>query len=110
MRALVRRPFAPVDRPLCDTHVALLLSGAAEDETVVALAAKALAALGGDGPHAVLVAQVVAPTRVTVHYYVDGLTVDPRAAEVPLATWTAGPSRVHVHRDPAWREIGHLLG
>ena len=110
VRALVRRPFGPADRPLCDTHVALLLRGAAADATVGAVAGAALSALGGDGPHAVLVAQVVTPRNVTVHCYVDGLTVDPEAARPALDGWTAGPARLHVEHDPAWRGIGHLLG
>jgi len=109
VRALVRRPFAPVDRPLCDTHVALLLSGAADDETMQSVANAAVQALGGDGPHAVLVSQVVAPAQVSIHLYVDGLTVDPEAARPVLAMWTGGGARLHVERDPAWREIGHLL-
>jgi hypothetical protein len=109
VRAIVRRPFAPVDRPLCDTHVALLLSGAADDEAVQQITAKALEAVGGDGPHAVLVGYVIAPQLVTAHLYVDSLTVDPEMARPIVRTWSAGAARLHIARDPAWREIGHLL-
>ncbi len=52
--ATVRRPFSRIDRPLCDTHVALLLSPASDD-AIQEVAQAALDALGGDGPYAVLV-------------------------------------------------------
>jgi hypothetical protein len=111
VRALVRRPFAPVDRPLCDTHVALLLSGTADDAAVHEVIGNVLDAFGGEGPHAVLVAYVITPNLVTVHLYVDSLTVDPEAARPVVRTaWSAGTARVHIERDPAWRAVGHLLG
>jgi hypothetical protein len=109
VRAIVRRPFAQVDRPLCDTHVALLLSGTAEDQTVQQLSQDVLEAFGGDGPHAVLVAYVITPKLVTAHLYVDSLTVDVETARPVLRTWSAGAARLHVSHDPAWREIGHLI-
>jgi hypothetical protein len=110
VRAIVRRPFAPVDRPLCDTHVALLLSGTADFAAAQDITGKVLKALGGDGPHAVVVAYIITPKLVTVHLYVDGLTVDPELARPVFGTWSAGTGRMHVERDPIWRAVGHLLG
>ncbi len=105
----VRRPFSRIDRPLCDTHVALLLPGAATEEKVRGAGEAALAALGGDGPHAVLVGYVITPRQSTVHLYVDGLEVDPEAVRPTLKAWSAGNARILVSRDPAWREVGYLL-
>ncbi len=107
--ATVRRPFSRIDRPLCDTHVALLLPGAATEEQVRGAGEAALAALGGDGPHAVLVGYVITPRQSTVHLYVDGLEVDPEAARPTLKAWSGGAARMLVSRDPAWREVGYLL-
>ncbi len=116
---LVRHPFARVDRPLADTHVAVSLgyppaegglpADAGVGDRIEALERRALEALGGDGPHAVLVGHVSGQGRCLVHLYLDGLEVDPAVVEPLLADWSDGPARLNVSPDPAWREIGHLL-
>lgn len=118
--ATVRRPFGPADRPLCDTHVTLTLryppgpDGLPADESVTAaiqqLEEEVVTALGGDGPHAVLLGHEIAGGRVVVRLYVDGLEVDAGRAKPVLTSWKHGTARIAVRRDPAWRAVGHLLG
>lgn len=116
---VVRRPFARVDRPLADTHVAVSLPYEPGDQgmptlpdfakQVDAWERRALDALGGDGEHAVLVGHETGLGRCLVHLYVDGLEVDPAAVDPLLPEWSMGPASRHTAPDPAWREIGHLL-
>lgn len=116
--ATVRRPFARADRPLCDTHVAVILTypkGAdgLPDEQVTAalsnLSQQCVGVLGGDGPHVAQVAHELAAGRAIVHIYVDGLTTDPKQLKPVLAGWEHGTVKMHVTRDPAWRKVGHLV-
>jgi hypothetical protein len=119
VRAMVRRPLSRVDRPLCDTHVTVVLPytagrdgqpaspGLVDD--VDGLERAAIAALGGEGPHVVLVGHESQQGRFVVHLYVDGLARDPARALRPLiAPWPK--SEVHVAADPGWRGAGPLLG
>jgi hypothetical protein len=116
---VVRHPFARVDRPLPDMHVAVSLGypagadGLPDDAALADRVAKweeqAVEVLGGDGEHVVLVGHVNGRGRCLVHLYVDGLEVDPAELRSLVAGWPAGPAGMHVSADPAWREIGHLL-
>lgn len=120
INATVRRPFTRADRPLCDTHVVVALSyptgtdGLPAEESVTTtlqdLEQRIMSALGGDGPHAVLVGHELAGGRARVHTYVDGLAVNPKAAKPALAGWEYGSAKLQSSADPAWRGVSHLLG
>lgn len=118
--ATVRRPFTRADRPVCDTHVAVTLSyptgtdGLPADEgittTLQDLEQRIMSALGGDGPHAVLVGHELAGGRARIHVYVDGFAVKPKAAKSVLGDWQYGSAKLQSSADPAWRGVRHLLG
>lgn len=118
--ATVRRPFTRVDRPLCDTYVGVVASypggkdGLPADDAVnnaiQELGEQLLAALGGDGRHAVLIGHEVMAKRAFVHLYVDGLAVDPQAARSVLGDWPHGRIKLVTKPDPAWRRVSRLLG
>lgn len=118
--ALVRRPFGRVDRPLADTHVRLVLSypangnGMPADPEVAAdteqLEERALAALGGDGPHTVHIGHLTGGGEVVVHFYVDGLVVDTSQLRNVAANWSRGRASIEVAHDPGWRAVAPLLG
>jgi hypothetical protein len=118
LRATVRRPLHRVDRPLCDTHVALSLpyrargDGQPRDDgahdRISEVAEQALSALGGDGPHAVLVGHTTSAGRGVVHLVVDGLEQDPQVLRAVVAGWPG--VRLAVTPDPGWRAVDPLLG
>lgn len=117
--ALVRRPFGRVDRPLADTHVSVVLDypagadGMPSDPSVAGEAEeieeRMLLALGGDGPHAVHLGRVTGGGEVVVHFYVDGLEVDPAVLRPAIASWRRGKTSLVITADPAWREVAQLL-
>lgn len=118
--ATVRRPFTRADRPLCDTHVVVTLSYPTGDDglpaeegittTLQDLEQHIVSALGGDGPHAVLVGHELAGGWARIHAYVDGLAVKPKTAKPVLRNWQYGSAKLQSEVDPAWRGVGHLLG
>lgn len=119
VEATVRRPFARADRPLCDTHLAIVLTypkgadGLPADDRIRAalqgLEQQCVAALGGDGPHAALVAHELGAGRAVIHIYGDGLHVDPKQLKPALATWEHGTAKLQATTDPGWRRVGHLM-
>lgn len=119
VKAYVRRPLSRVDRPLCDTHLAVVVpypagrDGLPSDDNVAKavrdFANEVLRTAGGDGPHAVLIGHEMMAKRGYVHAYVDGLTFDRRPVEEVLAGWPFGKGKMSVRDDPAWRRVARLL-
>lgn len=119
VEAAVRRPFARTDRPLCDTHLAILLTyptggdGLPADDKIrdalQRLEQAAVAAVGGDGPHVALVAHELAAGRALIHMYADALVVDSKQLKRVLAMWEHGTAKLQATTDPAWRRVGHLM-
>jgi hypothetical protein len=117
--ALMRRPFARVDRPLADTHVSIVLpyspqaNGMPDDESVPTeverLEERVLGTLGGDGPHVVHLGHVTGGGQVVIHYYVDGFEVDPGPIARVVQGWTRGKGAVRVTHDPGWEAVAGLL-
>lgn len=116
--AVARRPLLRVERPLADTSVMVTLgykanrNGEPEDESVPAdaerLQEQVLAALGGDGPHALRVGHLIGGGRVVAYFYVDGLEVDVESIEPVLRSWTHGTAAARDRFDPAWDEVSPL--
>ncbi|HLR94781.1 MAG TPA: hypothetical protein VK053_09660 [Jiangellaceae bacterium] len=119
IRATVRRPFGPADAPLCDTHVAIVLpypagaDGLPEhqgvDDQVDRLIEQVVEALGGAGPHVVLVGKQFGARRAIAHLYVDSLEVEPDQARDVVSSWPHGGAVLRAKFDPAYRGVGHLL-
>lgn len=119
VKASVRRPLSRVDRPLCDTHVAVVVPYPAGRDGLpsadhVATAVRdirdeVLRAAGGDGPHAVAIGYEMMAKRAYIHLYVDGLTFDRRPVDEVLAGWPFGKGKISVRDDPAWRRVARLL-
>ncbi|WP_051426485.1 hypothetical protein [Jiangella gansuensis] len=117
--ALVRRPLDRVERPLADTHVAVVLDyeagsdGQPRDVAIVddaeKLGEQVLAELGGDGPRVIHVGRVTGGGQIIVHFYVDGLEVDPSRARPVLEGWTHGTAAVQATPDPGWDAVAPLL-
>lgn len=117
--ALVRRPLDRVERPLADTHVALVLDyppgsdGMPPDDSLLddaeRLVQQVIAELGGEGPQVVHVGRVTGEGKVVVHLYVDGLEVDPAPVGAVLQQWTHGTAAVQSRPDPGWKAVAPLL-
>ncbi|TDE08236.1 hypothetical protein [Jiangella asiatica] len=117
--ALVRRPLDRVERPLADTHVAVVLDyeampdGQPREPAIVDEAEKlgeqVLAELGGDGPRVIHVGRVTGGGQIVVHYYVDGLEVDASRVGPVLEGWTHGTAAVQARPDPGWKAVAPLL-
>lgn len=116
--ATVRMPLIRLERPLADTHVAVVLRYAAGRDGMPAddhaaseadeLQERVLQALGGDGPHAVLAGHVIGGGQIVEHFYVDSLEVDTSVVEPTLSSWRHGAAVARVRFDPAWDEMAPL--
>lgn len=119
VRASVQRPLSRVDRPLCDTYLAVVVPYPAgrdglPDVDHVSTAvrdfrAELLRAAGGDGPHAVAIGHELMAKRAYMHIYVDGLTFDRQPVEDVLASWPFGTGKITLRDDPGWRRVSRLL-
>lgn len=119
VKARVQRPLSRVDRPLCDTHVAVVVPYPAgrdglpsSDDVATAVrdfGNEVLRAAGGDGPHAVVVGHEMMAKRAYIHLYVDGLTFDRGPVEEVLTGWPFGKGKISVRDDPGWRRVTRLL-
>lgn len=117
--ALVRRPLDRVERPLADTHVAVVLdyppgpdgqpqgTGVLDDADRVVQ--RVLAELGGEGPRVIHVGRVTGGGQIVAHFYVDGLEVDPAGVGRVLPLWTHGTAALQTHPDPGWKAVAPLL-
>ncbi len=119
VKAHVQRPLSRVDRPLCDTHLAVVVpypagrDGLPSDDNVAKTVRdfrnEVLRAAGGDGPHAVAIGHELMAKRAYIHLYVDGLTFDRRPVDEVLAGWPFGKGKISVRDDPGWRRVARLL-
>ncbi len=116
--AEVRRPLLRVERPLADTHLAVIMryraqaDGLPRDEAVDAdsqrLLARVLEALGGTCSHVVYVGRVTGERHVVGHFYVDGLEVDISPVDPVVKQWSHGVATKRHALDVDWSAVAAL--